>query len=313
MASKIAVIGVGAVGTVAAQKILEKGLASQLVLVDVAKEMVKGKALDLSHSAALQEIDCKVSAAGDFKAIKKARVVIVTAGFPRKKGMLREQLLDQNLAVVKLVAKQVKKHAPQAVVLLATNPLDLMTFAFLEFSGFKPKKVVGMAGGLDSARFKHYLAEEAKVGFKSVKAMVIGGHAANLMVPLTRLAKVKGKPAEKRLGQKKIKLVVERTRKAGAMIADYFGSGTAFLCPGEVIAQMVESIVKDKNQVFPSSVLLKGEYGLKGLCLGVPVKLGRQGVAGIVELKLDREEKARLEEAASSLKQKLSALKLSKP
>jgi len=305
MKGKIAVIGVGAVGTAAAQEILSAKLAKELVLVDVVKGLAEGKALDLAHLSAAKNIDCKISGSSDYKLIKGAQVVVVTAGLPRKTGMLREHLLAKNLAIINSVSRNVKKHAPNAIVIVTTNPLDLMVYAFIK-SGFKPKKVIGMAGALDSARFRHYLARELKVDVKKVKAMVIGPHAANLMVPLARLAKVKGKPL--RLSAKRLAKVVELTRQAGKSIADFFGSGTAFLCPGAATAAMVASIVNNENKVFPCSVLLEGEYGLNDVCLGIPVKLGKAGVTAKVRLRLDHDERCQLQAGARALKESLAGL-----
>jgi malate dehydrogenase len=307
MKGKIAVIGVGAVGTAAAQEILSAKLAQELALVDVVDGLAEGKALDLAHLAAAKNIDCRVSGSSNFKLIKGAQVVVVTAGFPRKKGLLRQHLLAKNLGIIKSVAKQVKKHAPNAIVIITTNPLDLMVYAFIK-TGFSPKKVVGMAGALDSARFRHYISLELKVDVKQVKAMVIGPHAAQLMLPLTRLAKVKGRPLEKKLSAKRLAKVVEQTRQAGKSIAHLFGSGTAFLCPGAAAAEMASSILKNKNRVFPCSVLLRGDYGLNEVCLGLPVKLGKKGVTEKVKLRLNHDERCQLQAGARVLKESLAKL-----
>jgi len=292
--NKIALVGAGQIGGTLALLAGQKNLGD-VVLVDIAEGTAKGKALDLAELSPVEKYDCAYSGGADYALIKDADVVIVTAGVPRKPGMSRDDLIGINKGVIKAAGEQIKKHAPNAFVIVVTNPLDVMVGEMQKVTGFDPKKVVGMAGVLDSARFRYFLADEFNVSVEDVTAFVLGGHG-DTMVPLIRYSTVAGIPLPDlvKMGwttQAKIDAIVDRTRNGGGEIVQLLGNGSAFYAPAASAIAMAESYLRDKKRLIPCATLLNGEYGVKGLYIGVPVVIGKNGVEKIVEIELNAEEK----------------------
>ena len=291
---KIALIGSGQIGGTLAHLIGLKELGD-IVMFDIMEGIPQGKSLDIAESSPVEGYDARYVGANDYAAIAGADVVIVTAGVPRKPGMSRDDLLGINAKIISDVATGIKKHAADAFVICITNPLDAMVWALQKFSGLKPEKIVGMAGVLDSARFRYFLSEEFKVSVEDVTAFVLGGHG-DTMVPLTRYSTVAGIPlpdlvAMKWTTQKRIDEIVQRTRDGGAEIVGLLKTGSAFYAPASAAIAMAESYLKDKKRVLPCAAHLKGEYGVDNLYVGVPVVIGAGGVERIVEIRLDNDEK----------------------
>ena len=318
--SKISLIGAGQIGGTLAHLIGTKEVANEVILFDVASGIAKGKALDIAQSSSVDGFDVKFSGTDDYNEIKDSDVVIVTAGVPRKPGMSRDDLLGINLKIIKEVANGVKKNAPNSFVICITNPLDVMVMAFQKFSGMPAKKVVGMAGILDSSRFKLFLSLELKVPVGEIEAMVMGGHG-DTMVPLPRFTKVSGKPLldfvkEGKLSSERLEEINQRTRDGGAEIVKHLEKGSAFYAPAASGVQIAESYLKDEKKLLPCAVNLNGEYGVKNIFAGVPVIIGKNGVEKIEEINLDEKEKSqfmhsidavkKLWEAASAIDKDLS-------
>lgn len=297
---KISVIGAGQVGMIAAQKLLEKELGD-VVLIDVVEGMPQGKALDLAESAWVGRYEASIMGSNDFSKVEGSDIVIMTAGFPRKPGMSREDLLITNAKIVEGAVKEIIKNAPNAFIIMVTNPLDTMTYFAHKISKFGDKRVMGMAGVLDTSRFCYFIADELKVSVKDVSAMVLGGHG-DTMVPLPRHSTVSGIPLPDIMAKDKIEKLADRTRKAGTEIVNLLKTGSAFFSPGISSALMAESILRDQKRILPGCVRLTGQYGLKDVFVGVPVKLGKEGVEEIVELKLSDEELSLLTKSADSVK-----------
>ena len=292
--NKIALIGAGNIGGTLAHLAGLKELGD-IVLFDIMKGTPQGKALDLVESSPVEGFDSKITGANSYTGIKNADVVIVTAGIPRKPGMSRDDLISINSNVMKQVGEGIKKHAPKAFVICITNPLDAMVWALQKHSGLPSNRVVGMAGVLDSARFRYFLAEEFDVSVKDVTAFVLGGHG-DTMVPSIRYSTVAGIPLPDliKMGwttKKKLDAIVQRTRDGGGEIVSLLGNGSAFYAPASAAIEMADAYLKDKKRVLPCAALLKGEYGVKGLYVGVPVVIGAKGIERIVEVKLDAGEK----------------------
>ena len=287
--AKIALIGGGNIGGVLAEQLTYRELGD-VVIFDVVEGLPQGKALDIAEGAPLFGADAKVSGANDYAGIAGANLVIITAGLARKPGMSRDDLLKTNLAIMKQVAGGVKQHAPNATVIVVSNPLDAMVYTFKQVSGFPKNRVVGMAGVLDSARFRAFVAWELGVSVQDVTALVLGGHG-DTMVPLTRYCTVAGIPVTKLLPQAKIDAIVLRTKNAGGEVVNLLKTGSAFVSPAASAIEMAESILKDKKRVLACACLCEGEYGVKGLYLGVPCILGAGGVEKILELELDADER----------------------
>ncbi len=290
---KIALIGAGQIGGTLALLSSQRNLGD-VVLFDVFAGTAKGKALDLNQMSSLIGSDCQLKGSGDYQDIANADVCIITAGFPRKPGMSRDDLLTKNLEVIQQVALGVKTHAPNAFVIMVTNPLDTMVYAFYKLSGLKPHKVVGMAGILDSARFCTFLAEELKVSRQDITAMVLGGHGDD-MVPIPRFSTVAGIPLTELvsmgvLKQERLDVIIDRTRKGGGEIVQLLGNGSAFYAPALSAIEMAESYLFDQKRVLACASLLSGAYGVDGLFVGVPVIIGHGGVERVIELKLSPEE-----------------------
>ena len=293
--NKISLIGAGQIGGTLAHLIGLKETASEVVLFDVASGIAKGKALDIAQSSSVDGFNVSFSGTDKYEDIKNSDAIIITAGVPRKPGMSRDDLLDINLKIIKQVAEGIKKHAADAFVICITNPLDVMVMAFQKYSNLPTNKVVGMAGILDSSRFKLFLSQELKVPVKEIEAMVMGGHG-DTMVPLPRFTKVSGKPLfdlvkEGKLSLERLEEINQRTRDGGAEIVKYLEKGSAFYAPAASGVQMAEAYLKDQKKLLPCAAYLNGEYDVKNIYAGVPVIIGKSGVEKIEEIKLDDKEK----------------------
>ena len=305
---KITIIGAGNVGATTAQRIIDNELANELVLVDIIEGIPQGKGLDMYESTPITGVDVKVIGTNGYEETANSDIVIITAGVARKPGMSREDLLNTNFGIVKEATLKSIEKSPNAIIIVVTNPLDVMAYTAWRISGFERHRVIGMAGVLDTARFRTFIAMELNVSVEDVYAFVLGGHGDD-MVPLVRYTTVAGIPISELLPKEKIDQLVKRTREGGAEIVSYLKTGSAYYAPSAAIVEMVESIVKDKKRILPCSVLLQGEYGLNDVFVGVPVKLGRKGVEEIIELKLTDEEKQALYASASRVKSIIDSLK----
>ncbi len=305
MRKKVTVVGGGFVGSTTAQRIVDLELAD-VVLTDILDGPPAGKALDMLESTPITKSDAQVTgistASGDYSATANSDIVVVTAGFPRKPGMSRDDLLKANYDVVKAVVESVAKLSPNAILILVTNPLDAMVQAAFRVSGFSKNRVMGMAGVLDSARMSAFVAQELGVSVENVNSFVLGGHGDD-MVPLPRYSTVAGIPLPDLMSKEKIDAIVARTRKGGAEIVNLLKTGSAYYAPSAAVVEMVEAILKDKKKILPCAAYLEGEYGIKGLFAGVPVKLGAGGVEQIIEIKLTPEENAELQKSAASVRE----------
>ena len=289
MKKKITLIGAGQIGGTLAHLISIKELGD-VVLFDVAEGIAKGKALDISQSTSVDGYDINLIGTSNYADIKNSDVIIITAGVPRKPGMTRDDLLGTNLKIIKEVAEGIKKNSPNSFVICITNPLDVMVMAFQKYSGLPTNKVVGMAGILDSSRFKYFLSQELKVPVKNIESLVLGGHG-DTMVTISNQTKVKGKLLNQLIQKDKLNKIIERTRKGGGEISKLLQTGTAFYAPAASGIQMAESYIKDLKKVLPCAAYLNGEYGVKNLYAGVPVVIGKNGVEKVVEINLTDEEK----------------------
>ncbi len=312
MRKKVTVVGSGFVGSTTAQRIVDAELAD-VVLTDILDGPPAGKALDMLESGPIQHTDSHAlgisTAAGDYSATAGSDIVVITAGFPRKPGMSRDDLLRANFDVVKAVVEQVVKHSPKAILIVVTNPLDAMAQAALKVSGLPKNRVIGMAGVLDSARMSTFVAMETGVSVENVHSFVLGGHGDD-MVPLPRYSTVAGIPLPDLLPKERIDAIVERTRKGGAEIVNLLKTGSAYYAPSAAVVEMVTAILKDKKKILPCAAYLDGEYGIKGLFVGVPVKLGADGIEKIIEIKLTAEENAALQKSAASVRELVTVLGL---
>jgi malate dehydrogenase len=289
MKKKISLIGAGQIGGTLAHLISIKELAD-VVLFDVVEGIAKGKALDIAQSTAVDGYNINLSGTSNYEDIKNSDVIIITAGVPRKPGMTRDDLLETNLKIIKQVAKGIKKNSPNAFVICITNPLDVIVMALQKYSGLPTSKVVGMAGILDSSRFKHFLSQELKVPTKNIKTLVLGGHG-DAMVPMPNQTTVNGKPLNELIKKEKLDLIIERTRKGGAEVLKLLEKGSAFYAPAAAGVEMAESYIKDLKKTLPCAAYLNGEYGVKNLYAGVPVIIGKDGVEKVVDLTLNEQEK----------------------
>jgi malate dehydrogenase len=305
---KIALIGAGNIGGELAQRIMEKELGD-VVLYDVVEGVPQGKALDLMETRPIDGSDCRLIGSQDYKDIEGSDVVIVTAGLARKPGMSRDDLLNKNLDIMKQVATNVKQHAPKAFVIVISNPLDAMVYAMQKISGFPPQRVVGMAGVLDSARFRTFVAMELKVSVQDVTALVLGGHGDD-MVPLTRFCTVNGIPLADLLSKEKIDAIIQRTQMAGGEIVNLLKTGSAYFSPAASAIAMAESYLRDKKRVLVCAAYLNGEYGIKGYYMGVPVVIGEGGAERVLEAKLNEEEKRMLFTSFEHVKTLVDSIKL---
>jgi len=307
MRNKITVVGGGNVGASAAINLAMKELGD-VVLVDVVEGVPQGKGLDMAQMGPIEGYDVAITGANDYAPTANSDVVVITAGLARKPGMSRDDLLIANYEVVKSVTENVAKHSPNAILVLVTNPLDAMCTVAHHVSKFPKHRVVGMAGVLDSARFRTFIAMELSVSVENVTAVVLGGHG-DTMVPVVRLSNVSGIPLTELIPADRLAAIVDRTRNGGAEIVKHLKTGSAYYAPSAAAVEMVESILKDKKKVLPCAALLEGEYGVHGLFVGVPVKLGRNGIEKIYEMQLNAEEKAMLAKSASSVQELVDVLK----
>jgi malate dehydrogenase len=305
---KISIIGAGFVGATAAQWAAEKELGD-VVLVDILEGIPQGKALDLFQAAPVEGFDARVIGSNGYDETRDSNVVIVTSGVPRKPGMSREDLLEINKKIIESVVVQVVERSPQAILIMVTNPLDTMTYLAFKKSGLPKQRVMGMAGILDTARFKAFIAMELGVSVEDIQALLLGGHGDE-MVPLPRYTTISGIPLSQFLPKEAIDRLVDRTRKGGGEIVNLLKTGSAFYAPSAAAIQMTEAILKDKKRILPCCVYLDGEYGLKDMCFGVPVKLGADGAEAIIELQLMEEEKKLVAKSAESVKKSITELKL---
>jgi malate dehydrogenase len=307
MRNKITVVGGGNVGASAAINLAIKELGD-VVLVDVVEGVPQGKGLDMAQMGPIEGYDVAITGANDYAPTANSDVVVITAGLARKPGMSRDDLLVANYEVVKSVTENIAKHSPNAILVLVTNPLDAMCTVAHHVSKFPKHRVVGMAGVLDSARFRTFIAMELGVSVENVTAVVLGGHG-DTMVPVVRLSNVSGIPLSELIPADRLAAIVDRTRNGGAEIVKHLKTGSAYYAPSAAAVEMVESILKDKKKVLPCAALLEGEYGVHGLFVGVPVKLGRKGIEKIYEMQLNAEEKAMLAKSASSVQELVDVLK----
>lgn len=304
--NKITIVGAGNVGATAAHWAASKELGD-IVLVDVVEGVPQGKGLDLYESSPVEGFDAKITGANSYEETKNSDVVIITAGLPRKPGMSRDDLLQKNSAIMKSVVTEVVKYSPESILIIVSNPLDAMCAVAKEVSGFPRSRVIGMAGILDSARFRAFISMELNVSVEDVTAFVLGGHGDD-MVPLPRYCSIGGIPLPAMMPQEKIDQIVERTRKGGGEIVALLKTGSAFYAPGASAVQMAEAILKDKKRILPCAAYLEGEYGVNGYFIGVPVKLGAGGLEEVIEIELNPEEKAALEKSVASVKSLTEAL-----
>ena len=307
--NKITVVGAGHVGATAAQRLAEKELAREVVLIDVIEGVPQGKALDQWESAPIEGFDSRVIGANDYGPAAESDLVIVTAGIARKPGMSRDDLLRTNVAIVKSVSEEIKQCSPDAIVIVVSNPLDVMAWVAKEVTGFPRDRVVGMAGVLDTARYRSFLAEALDVSVEDIQAMVLGGHG-DTMVPLISYTTVSGIPVTQLIDGSELDAIVERTRKGGAEIVGYLKTGSAYYAPSAAAVQMAEAIAKNKKRILPCAAWLEGEYGFEGLYLGVPCKLGAAGLVQIVEVELSRDEQAALKQSAEHVRDTMAGVDL---
>ena len=300
MKKKISLIGAGQIGGTLAHLICIKELAD-VVLFDVVEGIAKGKALDIAQSTSVDGYDINLSGTSNYEDIKNSDVIIITAGIPRKPGMTRDDLLETNLKIIKQVAEGIKKNSPNAFVICITNPLDIIVMALQKYSGLPTNKVVGMAGILDSSRFKYFLSQELKVPVKNINTLVLGGHG-DTMVPMPNRTTVNGKPLNQIIKKEKLDLIIDRTRKGGAEVLKLLEKGSAFYAPAASGIEMAESYIKDLKKTLPCAAYLNGEYGVKNLYAGVPVIIGSSGVEKVVEFTLDKHEKENFDLSIKAVK-----------
>src|ERR1700719_1545598 len=298
MRKKVTIVGSGNVGATAAHWIASKELADVVIIEGVPQ----GKGLDLLEAMPIEKRDSYITGTNDYKDTANSDIVVITAGIPRKPGMSRDDLLNTNYGIMKAVVGEAIKYSPNCILIIVSNPLDAMAQAAYKLSGFPRERVIGMAGGLDSARFRAFIAAELKVSVENVTAFVLGGHG-DTMVPLPRYSTVAGIPITELIDAATVDRLVERTRDGGAEIVKYLKTGSAYYAPSAAVAEMVEAILKDKKKILPCAAYLQGEYGINGLYVGVPVKLGAKGIEQIIQIKLTAEEKAGLDKSAAAVKE----------
>jgi malate dehydrogenase len=308
MKHKVSVIGAGFVGAMAAQRIAEKNLAD-VVLVDIIEGIPQGKALDMAQSSPMEEIDVTIKGTNEFSEMEGSDIVVVTAGFPRTPGMTREELSLKNGTVIKSVVEKIKEYAPSCIIIMVTNPLDVMTHLAWKVSGFESSRVIGMGGILDTARYKYFIAQELNVSVKDIEALVLGSHG-DTMVPIDRYTTLKGIPISQFISSEKLDSIIERTKYGGAEIVKLLKSGSAWHAPSSSAVVMVEAILHDNKRIVPASAYLNGEYGITDTHIGVPVKLGASGVEEILEITLTDTERSALKRSADIVKETFDNLKI---
>ena len=306
---KITVVGAGHVGATTAQRVAESGMANEVVLIDVVDGLPQGKALDIYESAPILGFDTKVTGSNGYAETAGSGIAIITAGLARKPGMTRDDLVDKNSAIVGGVAGELVKHSPDIIIIVVSNPLDIMCSVALAKSGLPPHRVIGMAGILDTARYRAFIALELGISVRDIQAMVLGGHGDS-MVPLVRYTTVSGVPLTELMDQSKIDAIVDRTRKGGIEIVNLLKTGSAYYAPSAAAVEMAQSIIMDQKRMLPCSALLQGEYGLNGIYMGVPCLLGQAGLDKIVEIEVSKDERDALNNSAQAIKQTLDRLAL---
>jgi len=309
MVNLITVVGAGNVGATTAQRVAEKELARRVVMVDVVEGVPQGKGLDQWQSAPIEGFDSRVIGANGYDETAGSDIVIITAGIARKPGMSRDDLLNTNAGIVKQVSEQIARTSPNAIIIVVSNPLDVMCYVAKEVTGFPRERVLGMAGVLDTARYRAFLAEALDVSVRDIQAMVLGGHG-DTMVPLISYTSVSGIPVTQLMDKGKLDAIVDRTRNGGAEIVKHLKTGSAYYAPSAGAVQMAEAIVNDQKRILPCAAWLEGEYGMKGLFLGVPCKLGRKGLERVIEVELTADERAALEKSAEAVREPMRAVKL---
>jgi malate dehydrogenase len=307
MVNRITVVGAGNVGATTAQRVAEKQLASQVVLVDILEGVPQGKGLDQWQAAPIEGFDSRVIGTNGYEATAGSEIVIVTAGIARKPGMSRDDLMNTNAGIVKTVSEQVARTSPGAILIMVSNPLDVMCYVAMKVTGFPRERVLGMAGVLDTARYRAFLAEALDVSVRDIQAMVLGGHG-DTMVPIVAYTTVSGIPVTQLIDRARLDQIVDRTRKGGAEIVSLLKTGSAYYAPSAAAVQMAESIVLDQKRILPCSVWLEGEYGQSGLFLGVPCKLGRKGLEQVLEVELTSDEREALGRSAEAVREPMAAL-----
>lgn len=309
MVNKITVVGAGNVGATTAQRLAEKELARTVVMVDVAEGIPQGKGLDQWESAPIEGFDSHIIGTNSYEETAGSDIVVITAGIARKPGMSRDDLLNTNAGIVKQVSEQVKKSSPNSILIIVSNPLDVMSYVAMQTTGFPRERVLGMAGVLDTARYRSFLAEAADVSVRDIQAMVLGGHG-DTMVPLISYTSVSGIPITQLISKEKLDAIVARTRTGGGEIVKHLKTGSAYYAPSAAAVQMCEAIAKDQKRILPCAAWLQGEYGLRDLFLGVPCKLGRSGLEKIYEVELTADERTALEKSAEAVREPMRAVKL---
>jgi malate dehydrogenase len=308
MVNRITVVGAGNVGATAAQRVAEKELARTVVMVDVAEGIPQGKALDQWQSAPIEGFDSRIIGTNGYDETKDSDIVIITAGIARKPGMSRDDLLNTNAGIVKSVSEQIARTSPKAIIIVVSNPLDVMCYVAMKASGFPRERVIGMAGVLDTARYRAFLAESLDMSVRDIQAMVLGGHG-DTMVPLISYTSVSGIPITQLMDKATLDAIVDRTRNGGAEIVKHLKTGSAYYAPSAGAVQMAEAIVKDQRRILPCAAWLQGEYGMTDLFLGVPCLLGRNGLERVIEVQLTSDEKAALAKSADAVREPMAAIK----
>ncbi len=301
MRKKVTVIGAGNVGATLAHRLVDKQLAD-VVLIDILEGIPQGKGLDLLEAGPIEGYDVHIKGTNDYAHTANSDIVVMTAGFPRKPGMSRDDLLKANYDVVKTAVSQAAKVSPSAILIVVTNPLDAMVQTAMRVSGFPKHRVIGMAGVLDSARYRTFIAEALKVSVQDVEGLVLGGHG-DTMVPVPSYTTISGVPISQLMPKDQLDKIIDRTRKGGAEIVNLLKTGSAFYAPSAAVAQMIDAIFNDRRKILPCAAYLEGEYGIKGLFVGVPVKLGARGIEEIIQIKLTAEEQAALDKSAAAVKE----------
>ena len=309
MVNKITVVGAGNVGATTAQRVAEKELARQVILVDIMEGVPQGKGLDQWESAPIEGFDSRVIGTNGYDETANSEIVVITAGIARKPGMSRDDLLNTNAGIVKQVSENIKATSPDAIVIMVSNPLDVMSYVAKEVTGFPRERVLGMAGVLDTARYRSFIAMALDVSVRDIQAMVLGGHG-DTMVPLISYTSVSGIPITQLMSKERLDAIVDRTRNGGAEIVKYLKTGSAYYAPSAAAVQMCEAIVRDQKRILPCAAWLEGEYGMSGLFLGVPCKLGRRGLEQILEVTLTDEERDALAKSAEAVREPMGAVKL---
>jgi malate dehydrogenase len=309
MVNKITVVGGGNVGATTAQRLAEKELARRVVLVDIVEGIPQGKGLDQWESAPIEGFDTRVIGTNSYEESAGSDIVVITAGIARKPGMSRDDLLNTNAGIVKQVSENVRETSPDAIIIMVSNPLDVMSYVAMKVTGFPRERVLGMAGVLDTARYRSFLAEALDVSVRDIQAMVLGGHG-DTMVPLISYTNVSGIPITQFISTEKLQAIVDRTRNGGAEIVKFLKTGSAYYAPSSAAVQMCEAIVQDQKRILPCAAWLEGEYGMRDLFLGVPCKIGRGGLEKIIEVELTQAEREALEKSAEAVREPMSAVRL---